>query len=315
MQNRSFAAAVKAAFPYTIPIMTGYLAVGMAYGVLMASKGYGFLWAGFVSAFAFCGSMQYVAITLLTTAFDPLQAFVLSLMVNARHLFFSLALLPKYRGLGRLRYFMIYTLSDENFSLSSSVEPPEDTDPTLFYFAMSFLTWLYWVAFSMLGGLLGGLITFDITGIDFALTALFVVLFIEQVVKKENRAPGAAGLVCAVAAGKEEAMRLDTIHSLIIVAMVALATQITRWTPFLLFSGDKKLPKVVEDLGRLLPPAMMGLLVVYSLRSTDLLGGSHGIPEAIAVAVTAGLHLWRRNTLLSILAGTACYMLLVQLVF
>ena len=105
-------------------------------------------------------------------------------------------------------------------------------------------------------------------------------------------------------------MRLDTIHSLIIVAMVALATQITRWTPFLLFSGDKKLPKVVEDLGRLLPPAMMGLLVVYSL-----LGGSHGIPEAIAVAVTAGLHLWRRNTLLSILAGTICYMLLVQLVF
>ncbi len=78
MQNRSFAAAVKAAFPHTIPIMTGYLAVGMAYGVLMASKGYSFLWAGFVSAFAFCGSMQYVAITLLTTAFDPLQAFVLS---------------------------------------------------------------------------------------------------------------------------------------------------------------------------------------------------------------------------------------------
>ena len=108
-------------------------------------------------------------------------------------------------------------------------------------------------------------------------------------------------------------MRLDTIHSLIIVAMVALATQITRWTPFLLFSGDKKLPKVVEDLGRLLPPAMMGLLVVYSLRSTDLLGGSHGIPEA--VAVTALLHLWRRNTLLSILVGTVCYMLLVQLVF
>ena len=86
MQNRSFAAAVKAAFPHPIPIMTGYLAVGMAYGVLMASKGYGFLWAGFVSAFALCGSMQYVALTLLTTAFDPLQAFVLSMMVNARHL-------------------------------------------------------------------------------------------------------------------------------------------------------------------------------------------------------------------------------------
>lgn len=110
-------------------------------------------------------------------------------------------------------------------------------------------------------------------------------------------------------------MRLDTIQSLVIILMVALATQITRWTPFLLFSGERKLPRVVEDLGKLLPPAMMGLLVVYSLRSTDLLGGSHGIPETIAVAVTAGLHLLRRNTLLSILAGTACYMALVQLVF
>ena len=110
-------------------------------------------------------------------------------------------------------------------------------------------------------------------------------------------------------------MRLDTIQSLVIILMVALATQITRWTPFLLFSGERKLPRVVEDLGKLLPPAMMGLLVVYSLRSTDLLGGSHGIPEAIAVAVTALLHLWRRSTLLSILAGTAVYMVLVQVVF
>ena len=110
-------------------------------------------------------------------------------------------------------------------------------------------------------------------------------------------------------------MRLDTIHSLIIVAMVALATQITRWTPFLLFSGDKKLPKVVEDLGRLLPPAMMGLLVVYCLRSVDLLSGSHGLPEAIAVAVIVALHLWKRNVLLSIAGGTAVYMLLVQAVF
>lgn len=110
-------------------------------------------------------------------------------------------------------------------------------------------------------------------------------------------------------------MRLNFIQSLLIVTMVALATQITRWTPFLIFSGSRKLPKVVEDLGRLLPPAMMGLLVIYSLRNTDLLSGSHGLPEAIAVAVTAGLHLWKRSTLLSILAGTAVYMLLVQLVF
>ena len=182
MKQTKLSAAVRAAFPHTIPIMTGYLAVGLAYGVLMASKGYNFLWSGFVSAFAFCGSMQYVAITLLTSVFDPAQAFLLSLMVNARHLFFSLALLPKYRGAGRLKFFLIYTLSDENFSLSSSVEPPEDIDPPLFYFAMSFLTWLYWVVFSMVGGLAGSL------------------LFIEQVTKRENRASGGIGLACSVAA-------------------------------------------------------------------------------------------------------------------
>ena len=215
MQKRSFAAAVRAAFPHTIPVLTGYLAVGIAYGVLMAAKGYNFLWSGFISAFAFCGSMQYVAITLLTTAFDPIQAFVLSLMVNARHLFYALALLPKYRRLGKLRYFMIYTLADEQFSLSSSVEPPEDVDPTLFYFSMNLLTWCYWVVSSMLGGLLGGLITFDLTGIDFALTALFVVLFIEQVIPRENRAPGVAGLVCSLVG-----LALFGADSMVIPAMV-----------------------------------------------------------------------------------------------
>ena len=215
MKQTKLSAAVRAAFPHTIPIMTGYLAVGLAYGVLMASKGYNFLWSGFVSAFAFCGSMQYVAITLLTSVFDPAQAFLLSLMVNARHLFFSLALLPKYRGAGRLKFFLIYTLSDENFSLSSSVEPPEDIDPPLFYFAMSFLTWLYWVVFSMVGGLAGSLLTFDTTGIDFALTALFVVLFIEQVTKRAERAGGGIGL-----AGSEAALAAFGAASMVIHARV-----------------------------------------------------------------------------------------------
>ena len=192
-------AAIRAAFPQTIPVLTGYLVLGIAYGVLMQTKGYGVPWVLLMCCLAYCGSMQFVAITLLTTAFDPLSAFFLSLMVNARHLFFALALLPKYRGLGKLRYFLIYTLSDENFSLSSTVEPPEDMDPTLFYFAMSLLTWLYWIAFSMLGGLIGELITFDLTGIDFALTALFVVLFIEQAVHRENRPAGFMGLACSVA--------------------------------------------------------------------------------------------------------------------
>ena len=110
-------------------------------------------------------------------------------------------------------------------------------------------------------------------------------------------------------------MRLNFIQSLIIVAMVALATQITRWTPFLVFSGSRKLPRVVEDLGRLLPPAMMGLLVVYCFKNVSWLSGSHGAPELLATAAVVGLHLWKKNVLLSIAGGTALYMVLLQVVF
>ena len=110
-------------------------------------------------------------------------------------------------------------------------------------------------------------------------------------------------------------MHLTPVQTMVIILAVTLGTQITRWLPFLMFPENKQSPKVVLYLGRVLPPAMMGLLVVYSLRSVDILSGSHGLPEAIAVVVTALLHLWRRSTLLSILAGTAVYMVLVQVVF
>ncbi|MCI2057828.1 MAG: AzlC family ABC transporter permease [Oscillibacter sp.] len=191
--------ALRAAFPATIPVLTGFLCLGLAYGLLMASKGYGPLWSALMSAVAFGGSMQYAAITLLTTAFDPLQAFLLSLMVNARHLFYGLSMLEKYRGLGKLRPFLIYTLCDETFSIVSSVEPPEDVERGAFCFWVSLLDYGYWVAASALGGILGGLITFNTAGMDFALTALFAVLFLEQWKKPENRPAGLIGLAAAAA--------------------------------------------------------------------------------------------------------------------
>lgn len=188
--------ALKAAFPATIPVLTGFLCLGMAYGVLMQTKGYGPLWSTLMSAVAFCGSMQFVAITLLTTAFDPLQAFVLSIMVNARHLFYGLSLLEKYKGLGKVRGFLIYVLCDETFSITSSVEPPEGVERREFYFFVSLLDYLYWVCGTALGGLLGGYITFNTAGLDFALTALFVVLFLEQWKRAKNRPAGLIGIGC-----------------------------------------------------------------------------------------------------------------------
>lgn len=191
--------ALRAAFPVTIPVLTGFTCLGLAYGVLMQTKGYGPLWATLMSAIAFGGSMQFVAITLLTTVFDPVQAFLLSVMVNARHIFYGLSFLDKYKGLGKVRAYLIYTLCDESFSLISTVEPPENVEKKDFYFWISFLNYSYWVIATALGGLLGRFITFDTTGLDFALTALFVVLFMEQWKKKENRFAGVVGIVCAAA--------------------------------------------------------------------------------------------------------------------
>lgn len=190
-------AALRAAFPATIPVMTGFLCLGIAYGVLMQSKGYGPLWSVLMSAIAFGGSMQFVAITLLTAAFDPIQAFLLSVMVNARHMFYGLSLLDKYKGLGKVRPFLIYVLCDETFSLVSTLEPPEGVGRKDFYFWISLLDYLYWITGTALGGLAGNLITFDTTGLDFALTALFVVLFLEQWKRAENRPAGIIGILCA----------------------------------------------------------------------------------------------------------------------
>ena len=190
-------AALKAAFPATVPVLTGYACLGLAYGLLMAANGYGPLWSTLMSAIGFGGSMQYVAISLLVTAFDPLQAFLLAIMVNARHIFYGISMLDKYKGLGKVRPFLIYVLSDETFSLVSTLEPPEGVARKDFYFWISLLDYSYWVIATALGGLLGRFLTFDTTGLDFALTALFVVLFLEQWKKKENRPAGMIGVACA----------------------------------------------------------------------------------------------------------------------
>ena len=220
--------ALRAAFPATIPVMTGYLCLGMAFGVLMKTNGYGPLWAGLMSLMCFAGSMQFVTITLLTTTFDPVQAFLLSVMVNARHIFYGLAVLDKYKGLGKVRAFLIFALTDESFSLVTTVEPPEGVERKDFYFWISFLNYLYWAGGSIVGGLVGSLITFDTTGMDFALTALFVVLFMEQVKKKENRPAGLIGVGCTVLA-----LVLFGADNLVIPAMILIL--------LILLGGRKKL--------------------------------------------------------------------------
>lgn len=196
----AFQRAFRAAFPKTIPVLTGYLALGIAYGVLMTTKGYGVQWAVLASILTVGGSIQYLGITLLTTAFEPVQAFLLSILVNARHLFYGISMLEKYKGLGKLRPFLIFMLTDETYSICSSLAPPPGVNRKYFYGIISVMDYSYWILGTFLGGVLGSFITFDTTGMDFVLTGLFVVLFLEQMSSGTKAISGLIGLVCSVAA-------------------------------------------------------------------------------------------------------------------
>ncbi|MDE8733554.1 AzlC family ABC transporter permease [Eubacteriales bacterium DFI.9.88] len=213
--------ALKAAFPHTIPILTGFTFLGLVYGMLMASKGYGAGWSLLMSMVVFGGSIQYVAVTLLTAAFNPIQALILSLTINARHLFYGISMLKKYSGTGKLKYFLIFALCDETYSLTSTKEPPKGVSAKWFYFWITVLDYSYWVIASFAGGLLGSLVKLDLEGLDFVLTALFVVLFLEQWREKENRIPAAMGVICSVIS-----LAVFGADNFIIPAMVLLAVSL-----------------------------------------------------------------------------------------
>ncbi|MCQ2405674.1 MAG: AzlC family ABC transporter permease [Oscillospiraceae bacterium] len=199
-RNKRVEKALRAAFPASFPVLTGFFVLGLAYGLLMSSKGYGPLWILLYSSVCFCGSMQFAAIPFMIGEFRPLYVLLLSIMVNARHLFYGISMLEKYKGTGKLKPFLIYCMCDETFAINSSSSIPDDTDASFFYFFVTLFDWLYWIIAGVLGGLIGQLIKINTTGLDFALTALFVVLFIEQLKSRKNAICGVAGVVAAAAA-------------------------------------------------------------------------------------------------------------------
>jgi 4-azaleucine resistance transporter AzlC len=196
MNNKK--SALFAAFPHTIPVFTGYLVLGAAYGILMNSKGLSLIWILIASIFVFAGSMQFVAVSLLAAGFDPLGAFIMTLMVNARHLFYAISMLGKYRNLGKVKPYLIFSLTDETFSILCSTQAPEGIDRKWFYFFISFLDHMYWITGSLLGGILGSMIKFNTKGIDFVLTALFVVIMINQWKSTKNHLPAVIGIASAI---------------------------------------------------------------------------------------------------------------------
>ena len=190
--------AFRAALPHTIPIAVGFLFLGMSYGFLMRSKGFSFVYPMLMSFFIFAGSMEFVTANLLLSAFDPLYVCLLALMVNARHLFYGLSMLDKYRGTGWKKLYLIYGMCDESFTINCSVTPPPDVDRGWFMFFVTLLNQAYWVTGATLGALLGYVIRFNTRGIEFVMTALFVVMFINQWEESKSHRSALTGVGCTL---------------------------------------------------------------------------------------------------------------------
>ncbi len=196
MQNKRtiLKKALFAAFPNTIPILAGFLFLGMTYGIYMNVSGFSFWYPCLMSLTIFAGSVEFVAVNLLLGAFHPIQALAMTLMLNARHLFYGISMLDRFRGLGLKKIYLIFGMCDETFSINYTAEIPPDVDRGWFMFFVTLLNHLYWFAGATLGGIFGSFITFNTEGLDFVMTAMFVVIFLEQWLKEERHESSILGI-------------------------------------------------------------------------------------------------------------------------
>ena len=189
---------LKAAFPHTVPIMAGFLFLGMTYGILMKVSGFPVWLSVLISAVVFAGSMQFVAVDILLGAFNPLQALLMTLMINARHIFYGIAMLSKYKGTGIFKPYLIFGMCDESFSINCSVDIPKDVDRNWFMFFVTLLDQTYWVAGTAIGAIFGSFVTFNTKGLDFVMTAMFAVIFLEQIISEKDHTLSLTGLGASI---------------------------------------------------------------------------------------------------------------------
>ena len=205
MENRI--STIRHAFYKSIPVMAGYIVLGTGFGILMNNAGYGVLWTAAMSAFIYAGSMQYVGVGLLTGGASVLTTIITTIMVNARHLFYSISMVEPYKNAGKYKPYMIFALTDETYSLLCDGQVPEGTDPNLYRFLVSLFNHSYWVTGSILGSLLGAVLPFPTTGIEFSMTALFIASFTEQWLTTKDHVPALTGLLstllCLVLFGRQ----------------------------------------------------------------------------------------------------------------
>ena len=209
---------LRIAFLDTVPVMTGYVFLGFGFGILMQNCGYGVLWSGAMSLFIYAGSMQYVAVSLFTSGASLLTAAVTAFMVNARHLFYGISMVDAYKGMGRKKPYLIFGLTDETYSLVSQLQLPQGISRSGYCFLVTLFDHCYWVVGTVLGALAGTLLPINYEGVDFALTALFVTIFVEQWLSTKNHWPAIIGVavtaLCLILFGTE----IFLIPSMLIIA-------------------------------------------------------------------------------------------------
>lgn len=186
--------ALKAAFPCTIPIMTGFIFLGASYGIYTNASGFSFVYPLFMSMLIYGGSLEFVAVEMLLSPFAPLQVFIMALLIQARHLFYGLSMLDKFKGTGWKKFYLIYGMCDETFSVNYTADIPEDVDKGWFMFFVTLLNQFYWVASATAGGIIGSLLKINTDGISFVMTAMFVVIFMDQWLKEDNHISSLIGL-------------------------------------------------------------------------------------------------------------------------
>lgn len=228
--------ALKKAFPCTIPIFAGFWFLGIAYGIYMRVSGFSFLYPMIMSLVIFGGSLEFVAVSMLLSPFAPIQTFVMALLIQTRHIFYGISMLDKFKGMGWKKLYLIFGLCDETFSINYTAVIPPDVDKSWFMFFVTLLNHVYWVSGATIGGLLGSFVTFDADGISFVMTAMFVVIFLEQWLKEKKHHASCIGvfvsLLCLMIFGADNFM-LPTM-----IAILAL---------FTLFRKNLEAPEVPQD--------------------------------------------------------------------
>ena len=218
---------IHTAFLDTLPVMTGYLFLGIGFGILLQEAGYGIGWAFSMSLFIYAGSMQYLAVSLLSTSASLLSAALATLLVNARHIFYGISMVDAYRDAGGKKPYLIFALTDETYSLVTANRTPDGMSRLGYCFLVSLLDHVYWVTGSVLGSLLGQVLPISFEGIEFVLTALFVTIFVEQWLSTKNHFPAVTGIgatvLCLLIFGKE----IFLVPAMVLIAVLLTVSQKT----------------------------------------------------------------------------------------